>query len=145
MKLAEWRVYELSLTIEPRQSYLYVIATGNFDLYAAQNSFRKIFSAVAQHNLSKVLIDLRPLEGNMSTMDRFSLAEFVSSERFEHEGTVAVRLAVVGKHPIVEPQRFGETVARNRGVNVCVMTDIDDALEWLDISAANESSGGDVQ
>jgi hypothetical protein len=42
-----------------------------------------------------------------------------------------VRLAVLGNEPIIDPNRFGEIVATNRGANVKVFTDDPMALEWL--------------
>jgi len=43
------------------------------------------------------------------------------------------RYAIVGNHPLVDPKRFGETVAVNRGVNVRAFTEMKQALAWLEM------------
>jgi hypothetical protein len=40
-------------------------------------------------------------------------------------------LAFLGKEPIVDPARFGEVVARNRGVNARAFTNEVEARAWL--------------
>lgn len=42
-----------------------------------------------------------------------------------------IRIAFVGREPFLDPERFGETVAVNRGLNVRVFTDEVAALTWL--------------
>lgn len=73
-------------------------------------------------------------------MHRFSYADFAAEElhAFSSRGTLSgIRLAYVGKVPVIDPSRFGETVAGNRGVDVKVFDSVDDALRWLEISSAN--------
>jgi hypothetical protein len=38
---------------------------------------------------------------------------------------------VVGREPIVDKERFGETVAINRGTNVRVFTEMSEGLTWI--------------
>ena len=73
-------------------------------------------------------------------MDRFKLGEYLSKKRSESPGTKAIRVAVVGSLPIIDPARFGETVARNRGVIVKVTTELEDALSWLGVDPANNTT-----
>jgi RimJ/RimL family protein N-acetyltransferase len=42
-----------------------------------------------------------------------------------------IRIAFIGSEPFLDPERFGETVAVNRGLNVRVFTDEVAALTWL--------------
>ena len=45
--------------------------------------------------------------------------------------------------PMRDPGRFGETVARNRGMRVTTFDHLNDALGWLGIAPANNPDAGD--
>lgn len=62
-----------------------------------------------------------------STFDRFKLGD-----RAAATGAAAgVRVAVVGKEPVMDPERFGVTVAANRGLDARAFDDEVAALTWL--------------
>ena len=42
-----------------------------------------------------------------------------------------IQIAVVVSEDKLEPEKFAEMVARNRGVNACVFTDHQTAEDWL--------------
>ena len=46
-----------------------------------------------------------------------------------------LQIAVYGHQPFVDPGRFGETVALNRGANVKVSERLDEARAWLGVGA----------
>jgi len=131
----------MELSIQVRPSYLSVEISGLFDLVAAEACLRDILSAAANEGLQKILIDVRRLQGILSTADRFSIGQFVSRERLKHEVTRDVRMAFVGKDPVVEPGRLAETVAVNRGARFRVLTDLEEALDWLEVSPGERPSG----
>jgi hypothetical protein len=70
-------------------------------------------------------------------VQRFDLADSIS--RFYHQtrvqspGGPLIRMAIVGSEPLIDRERFGEIVARNRGVPLKVTTDLDEALRWLEL------------
>jgi hypothetical protein len=43
-------------------------------------------------------------------------------------------VAIVGVEPLVDRDRFGQTVAQNRGLPVKITTRLEEALSWLDIA-----------
>jgi hypothetical protein len=45
-----------------------------------------------------------------------------------------LQVAVYGRQPLIDPSRFGETVALNRGAKVKVSERLDEALAWLGVS-----------
>jgi SOS response regulatory protein OraA/RecX len=47
-----------------------------------------------------------------------------------------VQVAVYGRRPLIDPERFAETVAVNRGAKVKVSEQLDEALAWLGVSAS---------
>jgi len=45
-----------------------------------------------------------------------------------------IKLAFVGQAPSMDPARFGMMVARNRGAQVVVVEDVNEALNWLGVT-----------
>ncbi len=69
-----------------------------------------------------------------TTMERYELG--VHGAELQRGIGRGIAFAVVGNEPMVDPERFAETVGRNRGAHVRVFTDIDDAVEWVENAAA---------
>lgn len=70
-------------------------------------------------------------------MERFYYGEFAAQEirTFVNFGvSLATQFAYVLEKPVLDPQRFGETVAVNRGLYVKTFENVEDALAWLGIS-----------
>lgn len=72
-----------------------------------------------------LLVDTHELYGTIEDLDRYRFAVAISEQQ------IAGPLAFVGNEPIVDAGRFGESVARNRGVNVRVFSNEPDARVWL--------------
>ncbi|HVE38791.1 MAG TPA: hypothetical protein VNM14_02815 [Planctomycetota bacterium] len=74
-----------------------------------------------------LLIDLRALKNNeISTFERFKIGLGAASLA----GGVQ-RMATLARPDQIDPQRFGETVARNRGLNTRIFGEQEKALAWL--------------
>jgi type II secretory pathway component PulJ len=131
------------LKIRVESGLLRVIATGEFSLEEAERTFLEMFDAVAQHKTPKVLVDGRELKGKPSTFERFFYGEFVAQavkkQIIKHGEPHDLQFAYVVQEPVLEPQRFGETVAVNRGMWVKAFDNIEDALGWLRRAPVNES------
>jgi hypothetical protein len=117
------------IIVEP--AYVCLRCTGTCSsLSELTEVFWNAIKAIQEHPSSKVLIDANNVEGQLSTLDRYEGASFLS----EHHISGPVRItaiAIAGQEPLIDPDRFGETVARNRGVNGRVFTDLDEAVAWL--------------
>ena len=116
------------IAIDPKKEYLHVEVSGAFDKANAREFLRQIFGATREHALSKVFVDIRNINGPIPTMARFELAEFLASEK-----DVQIRFAVLESPGQVPDDKFFETVAANRGGIVKVVTDVDEAFQWLGI------------
>jgi hypothetical protein len=81
-----------------------------------------------------VLLDIREVVGFLSDMDRYDLGVGGASLG------IRVPFAVVGREPLIEPERLGEIVARNRGMNVRAFTDYEAARTWLREQRTQEES-----
>ncbi|MCX6142719.1 MAG: hypothetical protein NTZ35_05815 [Ignavibacteriales bacterium] len=83
--------------------------------------------------ISKLLIDARNVTGTISAMERIDFSVIVAKAVFGEDGSRIMKVAIAGNEPLVDPARFAETVAVNRGAQAEVTLDLDEALKWLDM------------
>lgn len=81
-----------------------------------------------EQEIKFLLIDTLGLTGfdPPSTVDRFALGG-----QFARAAQRQVKVAFVARPELIDPNRFGLTVARNRGMIADVFTDQAAALAWL--------------
>jgi len=125
---------------------LNVVATGEFSMDEAKRAFLEMLGAVAQYRAEKVLFNGRNLKGKPGDLERFFYGEFAAQEtiRLVQEHRIAPRFAYVIKEPLRDVQRFGETVALNRGMNVKTFETQEEAFEWLEINQAKKPDAADT-
>jgi hypothetical protein len=114
------------LDIVKKEDYLQITFSGPFSIDAAKRSVDDMVAACRKEHCAKVLFDCRPMTGDLTVLDRFEVGQY-------GEGTIpqTVKIAMLGRNEQILPDRFFETVARNRGVNLLLFTEVDDALKWL--------------
>lgn len=136
------------LRISAGAGLLRVIAKGEFSLKEAERTFLQILDAVARHKTEKILFDGRELQGDPNTIQRFLYGEFTAHAvaRYNTEGRIsrASQFAYVLQEPVLDPQRFGEIVAINRGMRVKAFDNLEDAVGWLKLAPANKPDAGDA-
>lgn len=117
------------LTIEKKGDFLWVTATGTRSLETVLAMSKDIFAACAKNKVSKVLIDVRPLEGRLKTMEAYE----VSDQHFPkiQDRRVITRAALVDLGEFDHSYRFFENVAVNRGFILRIFSDPDKAVDWL--------------
>ena len=78
--------------------------------------------------IQRLLIDLRNLTGlgSPGTVERFTLGE-----QMARAAMAAVKVVVVARPEILDPDRFGVVVARNRGLFSNAFDSEEEALKWL--------------
>lgn len=136
---------DIIIEMRPESGYLHASATGEFSLEEAKRTFLEMLEAVARHQVMKVLFDGRRLTGDPDTLERFYYGKFAADAvlQFKDRGvSPATQFAYVLKEPVLDPQRFGETVAVNRGMLVKTFDNLEDALGSLGIAPANRRDGG---
>jgi hypothetical protein len=123
----------LDLHAEQKGHYLLITVTGVFDLASAKDLARRSAELCKARQQSSALVDCRNVSGVLSTIERYDYATFVAElhARYAIEHGAPLRVAYVGNEPLIDSQRFGETVAVNRGALVKVTTDMREALAWL--------------
>ena len=113
------------------RNVLYVTIFGEFKLTEALSDFLEVLEAIKEKQSTKVVIDGRQLSGEPLTIERFLYGEFVA-EAVKRLGVGARPVfAYVLHEPVLDPMKFGETVALNRGMNLKVFDDYDLAIGWL--------------
>jgi hypothetical protein len=115
---------------------LRVTVTGEFSLENSKRNFLETLQVLREYRLPKVLFDGSKLTGEPTTMDRFHYGEFIASEfnKFVIAEGFVPRFAYVIAPPVIDPQRFGENVAVNRGMNARIFDNFSDAYQWLEIN-----------
>ena len=136
----------LIATTNVESGILHVTVTSTFSLQAAETNLLEILEAVASERCFKVLVDGRQIEGDPTTIQRFLYGSFAAEAVASHirYGKVAQipQFAYVLQEPVLDPERFGETVALNRGLWVKVFENIDDARAWLNAARASSADAG---
>jgi hypothetical protein len=122
---------QYSISINSDQHFLRVTVEGWFSLQNAIEILTTAIDHALLHEKKSLLIDVNKLTGSISLTDRFRFSETITGYYIQHALGKIGKIAVVGQEPIVDPNRFGETVARNRGLNVFVFTDTEQAIQWL--------------
>ncbi|HVG43804.1 MAG TPA: hypothetical protein VM890_03710 [Longimicrobium sp.] len=119
----------------------YVSLAGEMDGRLAEKTYREVLRECVAGGRSKLLIDCRALSGELSTTDRYSLGQLVADENASvaaREAGRQVRVALVGSQPFIDRDRFGETVAVNRGAAVKVTEDLASAYRFLGLEPPAE-------
>jgi hypothetical protein len=131
----------LHFKVETQTGHLLMIYEGRYEPSLAEEFTNQIVETSRAHQPTKLLIDLREVTGEMSTMDRFNLSRIAVKKYFLEMilGKIPkCRYAIVGRHPLVDPRRFEEIVATNRGMNVKTFAEIRDAYAWLGVEPPGE-------
>jgi len=114
------------LQIEQRSGYLGVTFIGAGDVEEAGRQFEIIIEHCKRTKNKKLLVDIRGVEGGFSLLDKYYLVG-----RLWLPASYLVKVATVNTEEKIDPQRFGELVAHNRGLNLRAFTDYETAEKWL--------------
>ena len=99
---------------------------GPMTLEALQSAGKAIATTCVEKKFPRALADARRQTGDLSILEWHSLAA-----GFEGLWPRGLRLAIVDLPERIKPDRIMETTARNRGIDVRVFADKDEALAWL--------------
>ena len=119
--------------VEVEKGIFNAIVAGEFELRLAQKHFIELLDEAVHMNARKVLIDGRQMTGNPTAFERFLYGMFAATSTLEilHQHNVRLKFAYVIHEPLRDPERFGETVAGNRGMDVKTFEDEHEARDWL--------------
>jgi hypothetical protein len=110
---------------EARPNYLFAEFSGEFVLNEALEHFKQLEAERSRAGTRLVMVDARNVTGEMSILSRFTMGETLA------EFHAIQRIVFVARQDQVLPDRFMQTVARNRGLMGQVFFEIPDAEAWL--------------
>lgn len=97
-------------------------------LKSTQTQVCTIYEAIDRHNAPKLLIDSRATRERVPVLELYQLGVYIV-HKF---GPRLAKLAVVVAAEAAYPDRFGENVLRNRGLDALrFIDDEQEALAWL--------------
>jgi hypothetical protein len=127
----------VQLQIEEMPEYLAANFTGAGTAEEVWQRYKLIAERCNRANKNKLLLDFTEAYIEASLADKYILGE--QAQIFARYKVI--KSAAVARPEQVDPERFGEMVARNRLVNARVFTNAEDALEWLLSSCHIDPSG----
>ena len=125
----------LKYSSKVKNNFLSVTVSGHFSLSEAKITYTAALEYLLENNLSKLFFDAFRVKGVVTTMDRYYFGEFAAFESLKYigKGLKKITVSICGEEPIIDPRRFGEIVARNRGLNLKVTTDKNESLQFLGV------------
>ena len=120
---------KLELKFTPFREYLRVSARGIREEKAILEMARQTIEECVQHRLSKALVDIRELEGGLSTFEAHALAAYNLPNLSQPDRGVQAALLDLPENRI--RFEFFQEVATNRGLELRFFTDEASALGWL--------------
>ena len=125
----------IDYAFEQREGYLVAKVIGTFDTQEGIQTFPRILDACLEHHVFRVLIDLRQMSVRLpfATMDVYEYGAAASQMVVDYasKGLAQFRMAFFGTPAQMDTGHFGETVFRNRGVNVKGTADEAEAVAFL--------------
>ena len=121
----------IDVKIEHKSNYIHLKCEGGFKLSDMLEVFDKAFSLASGDHPTAILLDVREISGDPPTTERFFLGESIAKRWMDNRKQNV--FAAIGNEPLIDPKRFVETVAKNRGFPFRAFTDFDEAVSWLEI------------
>ena len=128
----------LSVCVTPEPDYLALTVTGVYSLSDFQALAQRVRAEAAQHDRVHILVDISAVSGTIPGMDRFFLGAYVA-----RQWQLLLRVAIVYCASAID--KFFETVAVNRAVQVIVVPDRQAAVAWLAKRLSTMMAAGNSQ
>jgi hypothetical protein len=110
------------------EGYAAYRADGEVTLQVAVAGMTQVIELCHQHQVKRLLIDTTALTGfeSPSMGEQFEIAA-----QWAMAARGAIKIALVLHPDMIDPERFGTTVARNRGLQFDTFASEAEALAWL--------------
>ena len=116
------------LKIIQSKGYILFDFSGEFNQEAGKQVIDAMVEACTQSQISRALLDCRNMTGEIQILESFMVAKY----GVKMIGSIS-KFALVGREDQMFPDDFVENVAVNRGINLKLFTDADEAVNWLKI------------
>src|SRR5437868_1099342 len=128
-------IMDLNIELRSEDRLLWATQSGSFNLAEAQRCFLQIVEAFERSGSQFIMVDGRTVTGEPTLVERFYYGEFVADAvvlACAKAKRNVPRIAYVLTEPTLDPDRLGETVAVNRGLNLRAFNDLQVAQLWLE-------------
>lgn len=106
------------------ENYLLLTLTGKYSKDNYKDAIEKVSEHANKNNITKVIIDLQNVKGDLLLMDRYELGlEFANTIKND------LKVAVIDIKSRIT--KFAETVAKNRATNLKVFDNLQDGIDWI--------------
>lgn len=116
---------------------LLVIVSGELDVEQMQAMFVPALDACVKEKATKIIFDFRGIWGAPSMANRFEFSCFMANNYLMHEHKHCMKFAFLLTKELIDPGKFGELVAVNRGLPGKAFTDSGELCRWLEIAEQN--------
>jgi hypothetical protein len=126
----------LSLSCETREGLLLGRISGPFRFSDLVASTQSIIDQAGAANFETIVVDLTAVHRSPSTLERWDYGQFVAAASLRSQPTGKsgrFRMVFLAHPPLIDPGKFGETVAHNRGADLKVTSSLDEAAQWLGV------------
>ena len=115
-------------SIEKKDDYLLITFPSYHSVMQFELCIAAMYDAVDDYNCRKLLIDFRATVKQIPIMDLYDMCIYLVSKF----GLAHARIAVIASPDAVYPDRFGENVVRNRGLEFMrFVENMQEAIDWL--------------
>ena len=116
----------MEVVFTEREGYLEAVLweTSSFPLLKQQ--IARVLENCIDRKPPRLLVNMTAIGGVWSILDRFEIGT-LGAQLAPHVG----RIAALTQNFMIDPEKFGAQVARNRGLSVDVFDDREKALDWL--------------
>lgn len=116
---------DLQWSYEETDGYLHVRAAGDWTTEDVRRAIDDIAKTVQAKGHARILVDMRDMSPPASEFERYLAGEHVA----EVWGPLNIKVAAVWRQDLIT--KFVENVAVNRGANLAVLSDLNEATRWL--------------
>jgi len=121
----------LQYRTEARRGYLYVAVNGEIDLAGAKSSYSAMLQEAIRDGHARILLDLVRVTGDWQPAHRLAFGVYMAEE---HERIAKwPQVAILAAPPLMDPGRFTQMVANNRGVHLRTSDSLQELLSWLGV------------
>ena len=130
----------MKVKIEIKKSCIYIQLRGEFipddkrHLAESKRIVLKAFNEAKKNQIFKLLFDARTVSTDLSIINRYQLMMSLATVYINYILKYHIRplkTAITLNKALIDPQKFDEIVARNRGMNMLITHDLEEALKWL--------------
>ena len=125
------------LTIREKAGYLHFLVTGENSPETVRGYLSEIAKTCQERNCPTVLIEENLQGPGLGLLDIFQISSQGSNQAWPHVRRIAYVDA--NREHSAADMKFAETVASNRGLNIRLFSNVQEAEQWLSKTAQPES------